>query len=136
MLDKNFYINKAEEFEALAKAMRKMAEYSEQNDLFEEGELDGGLNDHGYSYDMDKAERAAIEEQEYKDGLANQVISNTAEEPVDLGTIRKVLVKKKQSGFADEIKALLSDFGVTKVSDLEEAKYHEFYVKAKFIGGM
>lgn len=54
MLDKNFYINKAEELEAMARAMRKMAVLTEQNDLFEEGELDGGLDDHGYSCDMDK----------------------------------------------------------------------------------
>ena len=136
MLDKNFYTNKAEELEAMAKAMRKMAVLTEQKDLLEEGELDGGLDDHGYPCYMDKEERAAIEEKEYQEGLEAVVLSNTAEEPVSLDDIRKVLVKKKQEGHAAEIKALLSDFGISKVSALEESKFREFYANAKMLGDM
>lgn len=136
MLDKSFYINKAEELEAMAKAMRKMAVLSEQKDLFKGGKLDGGLDDHGYPCDMDKEERAAIGEKEYQEGLEAVVLSNTAEEPVSLDDIRKVLVQKKQNGLSAEIKELLSSFGISRVSALDESKYHEFYVKAKMLGDM
>lgn len=134
MLDKNFYITKAEEYEKLAKAMRHMAVLSEQEDLFEEGRLDGGLDDQGHPLDMDKTEIAAIEEKEAKEGLEAVVLSNTAEEPVNLDNIRKVLVLKKQKGLSAEIKELLSSFGISRVSALDESKYHEFYVKAKMLG--
>ncbi len=136
MQDKNFYISKAEEYEKLAKAMRHMAELSEQEDLFEEEELDGGLDDNGHPLDMDKTERAAIEEKEAKEGLEAVVLSNTVEETVTLDDIRKVLVQKKQKGLSAEIKELLSSFGISRVSALEESKFHEFYVKAKMLGDM
>lgn len=134
MQDKNFYITKAEEYEKLAKAMRHMAVLSEQEDLFEEGKLDGGLDDHGLPLDMDKTERAAIEEKEAKEGLEAVVLSNTFEEPATLDDIRKVLVQKKQKGLSAEIKELLSSFGISRVSALDESKFHEFYVKAKMLG--
>ncbi len=136
MLDKNFYINKAEELEAMAKAMRKMSEYLDQDDLFEEGELDGGLDDHGHPFEMDSKERATIEGEDYKEGLEAVALSNTAEEKVTLDDIRKVLVQKKQKGLSEEIRELLSSFGISKISALEEAKYHEFLVKAKLLGEM
>lgn len=134
MKDKNFYITKAEEYEKLAKAMRHMAVLSEKEDLFEEGKLDGGLDDHGHSLDMDKTERAAIEEKEEKEGLEAVVLSNTIEEPVTLDDIRKVLVLKKQKGLSAEIKELLSSFDISRVSALDKSKFHEFYVKAKMLG--
>lgn len=133
MLDKSFYINKAEELEAMARAMRKMAVLTEQKDLFEEGELDGGLDVHGYPCDMDAKERAIIEEKEYQEGLEAVVLSNTAEETITLDDIRKVLVEKKHLGLSDEIKSLLASFEIAKVSSLDESKFHEFYVKAKML---
>ena len=134
MQDKNFYITKADEFEKLARAMRHMAVLSEQEELFEEGKLDGGLDDHGHPLDMDKIERAANEEKEAKEGLEAVVLSNTAEEPVNLDDIRKVLVQKKQKGLSAEIKELLSSFGISRVSALDESKFHEFLMKAKMLG--
>ena len=133
MQDKKFYITKAEEYEKLAKAMRHMAVFSEQEDLFEEGKLDGGLDDHGHPLDMETTERAAIEEKEEKEGLEAVVLSNTVEEPVTLDDIRKVLVLKKQKGLSAEIKELLSSFGISRVSALDESKFHEFYMKAKML---
>ena len=134
MQDKNFYITKAEEYEKLAKTMRHMAVFYEQGELFEEGKLDGGLDDHGYPLDMDKTERAAVEEKEAKEGLEAVVLSNTVEEPVTLDDIRKVLVQKKQKGLSAEIKELLSSFGISRVSALDESKFYEFLMKAKLLG--
>ena len=134
MLDKDFYLRKAEELEAMAKAMRNIADLSEQEDLFAEGELDGGLDDHGYPCDMDKAERAAIEEKEYQEAIEAAVASNTTEESVTLDEIRKVLAEKKHNGLSDEIKELLGAFGISKVSSLDESKFNEFYAKAKMLG--
>lgn len=96
MLDKNFYSIKAEELEKMARAMRKMAELEGQEDLFEEGELDGGLDEQGYPCEMNKQERAVIEEKEYENRLGYGDTSNTVEEPVTLDDIRSILVEKKR----------------------------------------
>ena len=94
------------------------------------------LDDHGYPVDMDPAERKAIEENEYKEGLEAVVESNKVEEPVkiSLEDIRQVLIEKKRAGFIKEVKALITEYKVDRISALDEDLYGEFIVKAKAIG--
>lgn len=92
------------------------------------------LDDHGYPTDMDSAERKAIEEKEYEEGLEAVVESNKPEESVTLEDIRKTLVEKKRAGFIREVKALITEYGVDRISALGEDVYGEFIVKARAIG--
>ena len=92
------------------------------------------LDDHGYPTDMDPTERKSIEEKEYKDGLKSVVESNKEKEQVTLEDIRKVLVEKKRAGFIREVKTLITEYGVDRISALGEDVYGEFIVKARAIG--
>lgn len=94
------------------------------------------LDEQGYRVDMDPAERKAIEEKEYKEGLEAVVESNKVEEPVtvSLEDIRQVLVEKKRAGFIREVKALITEYKVDRISALSENVYGEFIAKARAIG--
>lgn len=92
------------------------------------------LDDHGYPTDMDPDERKAIEEKEYEEGLDAVVESNKAEVQVTLEEIRKVLVDKKRAGFIKEVKALITEYRVDRISALSEDVYSEFIAKARAIG--
>lgn len=91
------------------------------------------LDEQGHPTDMDPAERKAVEEKEYREGLASVVEANTCEE-VTLEDIRTVLVGKKRAGFIKEVKALITEYDVARISDLPAEVYGEFIVKARAIG--
>ena len=120
----------AEDLENIARCMEALPPTLLGDGLDDEPMLD----DHGYPTDMDSAERKAIEEKEYQEGLEAVVESNKPEESVTLEDIRRVLVEKKRAGFIGEVKALITEYGVDRISALGEDVYGEFIVKARAIG--
>ena len=120
----------AEDLENIARCMEALPPTLLGDGLNDEPMLD----DHGYPTDMDSAERKAIEEKEYEEGLEAVVESNKPEESVTLEDIRKVLVEKKRAGFIGEVKSLITEYGVDRISALGEDVYGEFIVKARAIG--
>lgn len=120
----------AEDLENIARGMETLPPTLLGDGLDDEPMFD----DHGYPTDMDSAERQAIEEKEYRDGLETAVESNKPEESVTLEDIRKVLVEKKRAGFIGEVKALITEYGVDRISALGEDVFGEFIVKARAIG--
>lgn len=120
----------AEDLENIARCMEALSPTLLGDGLDDEPMLD----DHGYPTDMDSAERKAIEEKEYEEGLEAVVESNKPEESVTLEDIRKVLVEKKRAGFIGEVKSLITEYGVDRISALGEDVYGEFIVKARAIG--
>lgn len=120
----------AEDLENIARCMEALPPTLLGDGLDDEPMLD----DHGYPTDMDSAERKAIEKKEYRKGLETAVESNKPEESVTLEDIRKVLVEKKRAGFISEVKALITEYGVDRISALGEEMYSEFIVKARAIG--
>ena len=120
----------AEDLENIARGMETLPPTLLGDGLDDEPMLD----DNGYPTDMDSAERQAIEEKEYRDGLETAVESNNPEESITLEDIRKVLVEKKRAGFIREVKALITEYKVDRISALGEDVYGEFIVKARAIG--
>lgn len=51
-----------------------------------------------------------------------------------LEDVRGVLAEKSQNGFTAEVKALISKFGGTKLSDIDSGKYEEIIKNAEAIG--
>ena len=120
----------AEDLENIARCMEALPPTLLGDGLDDEPKL----YDHVYPTDMDSAERKAIEEKEYQEGLEAVVESNKPEESVTLEDIRRVLVEKKRAGFIGEVKALITEYGVDRISALGEDVYGEFIVKARAIG--
>ena len=120
----------AEDLENIASGMEALPPTLLGDGLDDESMLD----DHGYPTDMDAAERRTIEEKEYREGLETAVESNKPEESVTLEDIRNVLIEKKRAGFIGEVKSLIAEYGVDRISALGEDVYGEFIVKARAIG--
>lgn len=120
----------AEDLENIARCMEALPPTLLGDGLDDEPMLD----DHGYPTDMDSAEKKAIEEKEYEEGLEAVVESNKPEEPITLEEIRNVLIEKKRAGFIVEVKSLIAEYGVDRISALGEDVYGEFIVKARAIG--
>ena len=51
----------------------------------------------------------------------------------DLEEVRAVLAEKSRSGKTTEVKALLTKFGVDKLSELDSSKYDELLKEAEVI---
>lgn len=66
---------------------------------------------------------------EVKEEVAEEPIQAKKEESLKLEDVRALAQKVAQSGKRDEIKDLLGEFNVNKVTDLEEADYQAFYEK-------
>ena len=47
--------------------------------------------------------------------------------------MRAVLVAKSRDGHTDEVKAVISSFGVEKLSDIDPSKYEELLQKMEVI---
>jgi hypothetical protein len=56
---------------------------------------------------------------------------DTATKVVTLEMARAAVVKKTQAGFRDEVKKLLGEYDVTKVTDLAAQHYAEFLTKVE-----
>lgn len=69
--------------------------------------------------------------EEVKEEVAEEPIQAKKEESLKLEDVRALAQKVAQSGKRDEIKDLLGEFNVNKVTDLEEADYQAFYEKLK-----
>jgi hypothetical protein len=72
-----------------------------------------------------KVTKAEVKEEE----VAEEPIQAKKEESLKLEDVRALAQKVAQSGKRDEIKDLLGEYNVNKVTDLEEADYQAFYEK-------
>lgn len=61
-------------------------------------------------------------------------IPEKGEKAYTLEDVRGVLAEKSQNGFTAEVKALISKFGGTKLSDIDPGKYEEIIKNAEAIG--
>jgi len=55
------------------------------------------------------------------------------EQKISIEDIRAILAEKSQDGKSKEVKALLNQYGVAKLSAVEEKDYPEFLQKAKVL---
>ncbi len=69
--------------------------------------------------------------------LANTILALTAEseaaKPLKIEDVRSVLAKLSSQGKTSEMKALLSQFGANKLSEVDPAKYAELLAEAQKI---
>ena len=61
-------------------------------------------------------------------------IPEKVEKAYTLEDVRGVLAEKSQNGFKAEVKALISKFGGTKLSDIDPGKYEEIIKNSEAIG--
>lgn len=61
-------------------------------------------------------------------------VPEKAEKAYTLEDVRGVLAEKSQNGFTAEVKALISKFGGSKLSDIDPGKYEELIKNAEAIG--
>ena len=54
-----------------------------------------------------------------------------AEAPVTIEQVRKVLAEKSQAGKQPEVKALINRYGVTRLTEIDPAKYSELIKQAE-----
>lgn len=73
--------------------------------------------------------------------LAKAIEETVAEEPVKeekakltLEEVRAVCTKKARAGFTDDVKAILTNFGVEKLSDIPEDKFEALLKEVEVLG--
>ncbi|MBD3948470.1 hypothetical protein I4Q36_04995 [Tuanshanicoccus lijuaniae] len=57
----------------------------------------------------------------------------TSEPKLDLETVRGILAEKSRLGFTKEIKRILSEFGVSKLGDLNQSDYADLLEKVEVL---
>ena len=80
-----------------------------------------------------KATAAAIASESDPTVTAAEPAASTQTEAPEMSieTVRALVQEKSQAGKRAELKKLLAEFGTDRVTDLDPAKYSEFYKKAE-----
>lgn len=87
----------------------------------------------------DKEEKAVKKQPEpnkAKSAKGSEIVSGPAKDTAqkkEIEDIRAVLAEKSQDGKSKEVKALLNQYGVAKLSAVEEKDYPELFQKAKVL---
>ena len=67
-------------------------------------------------------------------GYSEPQVEKEPEVQLDLETVRGILGNKSKLGFTKEIKQILSEFGVSKLGDLNQSNYGELLKKVEGLG--
>lgn len=90
------------------------------------------------SLDLQELRNCANRITEIVDSIESSFSSSKAmpkeeKKPVTLEEVRAILAEKSRSGKTAEVKQLLAEFGVKKLSEVDSSKYDELLKKAEVI---
>ena len=86
-------------------------------------------------YVLGTAIDSVLEALEVGESTAANVKPTPPEEPkLSLEEVRAVLADKSMAGFRDEVKALITSFGVNRLSEVPADKYKELVEQAEALG--